>query len=125
MLRACCSARISVGAISAVCKPFSIAAIIAITATMVLPLPTSPCSRRFIGAVDFMSLKICSVTFRCACVNLKGITKAILSLTVLSMRSGISFSSLIRCPRFKPIAKVTQKKSSKIMRRCAALLDCS
>ena len=43
---ACCRARISVGAISAACAPASTATSIAISATMVLPEPTSPCSSR-------------------------------------------------------------------------------
>ena len=45
----CCSARISVGAISAHCQPASIASAAASAATTVLPEPTSPCSRRCIG----------------------------------------------------------------------------
>ena len=45
----CCSARISVGAMNATCRPFSIATRADSSATMVLPAPTSPCSRRFIG----------------------------------------------------------------------------
>ena len=48
-VRMCCSARISVGAISATWKPFSMATNAASEATMVLPDPTSPCSSRCIG----------------------------------------------------------------------------
>ena len=49
ILRKCCSARISVGAISATWKPHSIARAAASAAITVLPLPTSPCTRRCIG----------------------------------------------------------------------------
>ena len=49
MFRKCCSASSSVGDITAACSPFSIATSAASSATMVLPEPTSPCSRRFIG----------------------------------------------------------------------------
>ena len=49
-LRRCCSARISVGAISAHCQPASMA-MAAAGATTVLPEPTSPCSRRCMGWV--------------------------------------------------------------------------
>ncbi len=49
-VRKCCSARISVGAISATWCPDSIAASAASAATTVFPEPTSPCTRRSIGA---------------------------------------------------------------------------
>ena len=52
----CCSARISVGAMKATWNPFSIATSAAISATIVLPDPTSPCSSRFIGCGRFMSV---------------------------------------------------------------------
>ena len=45
----CCSASVSVGAISAACRPCSTARSIACSATTVLPEPTSPMSRRCIG----------------------------------------------------------------------------
>ena len=48
-LRKCCSARISVGAISATWAPAAMAWAAAMAATTVLPLPTSPCNRRCIG----------------------------------------------------------------------------
>jgi hypothetical protein len=47
--RKCCVARISVGAMSAAWKPFSMATSMAWRATMVLPEPTSPWSRRRMG----------------------------------------------------------------------------
>ena len=48
----CCRARISVGAISAACHPARTARASATAATAVLPLPTSPWSRRRIGRSD-------------------------------------------------------------------------
>ena len=48
-VRWCCSASVSVGAISAAWAPFSTARSIACSATTVLPLPTSPISSRCIG----------------------------------------------------------------------------
>ena len=46
---ACCSASSSVGAISAAWKPASTTSAAASAATIVLPEPTSPCTRRIIG----------------------------------------------------------------------------
>ena len=48
-VRACCSASTSVGAISSVCPPAAATSAAAAKATAVLPLPTSPTSRRCIG----------------------------------------------------------------------------
>ena len=55
---ACCSARISVGAIRAAWYPDWTASIIAAKATAVFPLPTSPWSSRFIGSGRPMSRAI-------------------------------------------------------------------
>ncbi|CUI32654.1 Uncharacterised protein [Achromobacter xylosoxidans] len=71
-LRKCCSARISVGAINATCAPPAMAWAAAMAATTVLPLPTSPCSRRCIGYGRARSAEI-SATTRCwAPVSLNG-----------------------------------------------------
>ncbi len=43
-------------------KPFSIATSAAISATIVLPEPTSPCSSRFIGCGRCMSATISRIT---------------------------------------------------------------
>jgi len=51
--RKCCTARNFVGAMSAAWQPFSMAMTAAWRATMVLPLPTSPWRRRFMGAGFF------------------------------------------------------------------------
>ena len=50
-VRKCCSARTSVGAISAPCRPASTARSSVASATTVFPEPTSPCSSRCIGVV--------------------------------------------------------------------------
>ncbi len=67
----CCSARTSVGAIRAPWRPPSIAASNAVSATMVLPDPTSPWSRRCIGSGDDMSPAISPSTRRWAPVSVK------------------------------------------------------
>ena len=60
--RRCCAASTSVGASSADCPPDSATASIARSATSVLPEPTSPCTRRFIGHVAARSPAISSPT---------------------------------------------------------------
>ena len=69
--RKCCSARISVGAISATLKPLSSAINAVQPATTVLPEPTSPCSNRRIGCAPPMSARISRSTLVCAPVSLK------------------------------------------------------
>ena len=54
----CCAASNSVGAISADCAPLSAIAAIAISATTVLPEPTSPCSRRDMRSGEARSARI-------------------------------------------------------------------
>ena len=68
-LAACWRARISVGASMALCQPFCAANQMAAAATSVLPLPTSPCSRRFIGVWPHRSWQISSAERRCAPVG--------------------------------------------------------
>ena len=51
IVRKCCSASVSVGAMSAPWRPLSTARRSAYSATTVLPEPTSPWSRRCIGTV--------------------------------------------------------------------------
>ena len=57
---------------NAVCDPDAWAINAAATATTVLPLPTSPCSNRFIGRPRAMSAAISSMTRRCARVGSNG-----------------------------------------------------
>mmetsp|Transcript_10120 Transcript_10120/g.29077 ORF Transcript_10120/g.29077 Transcript_10120/m.29077 type:complete len:204 (-) Transcript_10120:1880-2491(-) len=63
MLRLCCAARTSVGAISATCHPHLAAASIARKATAVFPEPTSPCSSRSIGFPLQRSSRISETAF--------------------------------------------------------------
>ena len=69
---ACCSARISVGAIKATCLPFSMAHSAANAATSVLPEPTSPWIKRIIGAFFRKSVSISATTRFCALVGENG-----------------------------------------------------
>ena len=71
-VRKCCSARISVGATSAPCRPLTTASSSAAAATTVLPLPTSPWSSRLIGRLCVRSAMISSSTRDWAPVRLKG-----------------------------------------------------
>ena len=73
-LRKCCSAKISVGAMSAHCHPLSMAMAAANAATTVLPEPTSPCNKRCMGMGRWISLAISSPTRLCALVKAKGRT---------------------------------------------------
>ena len=68
-LVACCSASTSVGAISAPWCPPSTAASNAVTATTVLPDPTSPCNSRCIGCGAARSWEISVITRSWAAVR--------------------------------------------------------
>ena len=67
----CCSASISVGAMSATWQSCSAARTAANAATTVLPAPTSPCNRRIIGLPPAMSFSTSAVTRACARVRRK------------------------------------------------------
>ena len=71
--RKCCEARTSVGASSAACPPESITDNIARSATTVLPDPTSPWSKRFMGCSLARSLAISAATSCWPAVSLNGI----------------------------------------------------
>ena len=73
-LRKCCSARISVGAISAHCHPASMHKAAASAATTVFPAPTSPCKSRCMGLYSPRSAPISVTTRCCAPVSVKGNT---------------------------------------------------
>ena len=60
-MRWCCSASVSVGAISAAWAPFSTARSMAASATDVFPLPTSPINSRCIGRSCARSESISSI----------------------------------------------------------------
>ena len=66
MVRACCSASSSVGAIRAHCAPFFAAAQAPKAATAVLPDPTSPCTSRFMALPERRSAAMSSMARRCA-----------------------------------------------------------
>ena len=68
----CCSASVSVGAISAACMPCSTARSMACSATTVLPEPTSPMSRRCIGRSAARSASISSIAVAWSPVGVKG-----------------------------------------------------
>ena len=61
MVSSCCSANTSVGAMNAPWYPPCTAISSAVSATTVLPEPTSPCSSRCIGAGLAMSSAICAI----------------------------------------------------------------
>ena len=68
-----CAASTDVGAMTAACVPESAAAAMATAATAVLPVPTSPRSRRFITWSDAMSRRMSSAAARCSRVRSNGI----------------------------------------------------
>ncbi len=70
--RKCCAARTSVGASNAAWPPASTAASMARRAMTVLPDPTSPCRRRFIGVSPAISRASVAPTSRCPAVSSKG-----------------------------------------------------
>ena len=72
IVRKCWAARTSVGASRAACPPLSTTANIARSATIVLPEPTSPCSKRCIGWSWAKSASISAHTAFCPPVNWKG-----------------------------------------------------
>ena len=67
----CCRAKISVGAIKAICDPDSAAYAQAIAATKVLPEPTSPCNNRVMRFGELISFFISSKTLYCELVGTK------------------------------------------------------
>ena len=68
----CCSASNSVGATIAAWPPAATAASIPYNATAVLPLPTSPCSNRFMGTTPAISPEISAHARSCSDVNTNG-----------------------------------------------------
>ena len=121
-LRKCCSARISVGAMNATCSPFSMATRAASRATIVLPAPTSPCSRRFIGVLRCMSSTISFSAPRCPSVSLNGrIARADSRIRSSTwMTRGFDSRTAARLRIIKP--SWNRKNSSKITRTCAGVL---
>ncbi len=91
-LSICCSARISVGIINADWYPALAAANNAIAATIVFPLPTSPCNNRCICLASFKSLQISLTTLFWAIVNSKG------SVFIKRRKSATSYLICVPCP---------------------------
>ena len=122
-LRKCCSARISVGAMNATCRPFSIATSAANSATIVLPAPTSPCSSRFIGVARCMSSTISFNAVRCPSVSLNGrmlrADSRIRSSTWITR--GFDSRTAARLRSINP--SWNRKNSSKMSRTCAGVLN--
>ena len=120
MVRKCCSARISVGTISAHCRPLSTASSMASRATTVLPEPTSPCSRRFIGCARRMSPTISRSTRFCAAVSSKG-RRPTRSRAVGLSASKAMPGAAVACRRLRSAScSESTKNSSKIRRSRAA-----
>ena len=116
----CCSASVSVGAISAAWQPCSTARSIAYRAITVLPLPTSPISSRCIGALRARSPAISSIARRWSAVSVNGSP----SRSQRSVSSGGSLSStapvrLRRRARRRRNSSWLNSSSSKASRRRA------
>ena len=113
---ACWWASSSVGAMRAVWQPFSQASQAQAAATTVLPEPTSPWSRRFMGVGCFRSAPASSMARRWAPVRGKG------SRAAKAPRSCFG-KGAARCPcrrpRMRVRPRVRQKSSSNISRRRA------
>mmetsp|Transcript_14679 Transcript_14679/g.37704 ORF Transcript_14679/g.37704 Transcript_14679/m.37704 type:complete len:347 (+) Transcript_14679:1033-2073(+) len=89
----CCATSTSVGAIRAACQPAAAAASIPRNAMMVLPDPTSPCSRRSMGPPDCRSPRMSSRLSACPAVSSNGSTPRIASTDAASSGPSTSASS--------------------------------
>ena len=112
----CCSASISVGAMKADCAPDCAAYHTQAAATRVLPLPTSPCTRRFIARPEHMSSAASLMARSCAPVGVKG-REAVKSES--SARASGVPAAFCRPPRIMPSAQTRTKSSSNTSRRRA------
>ena len=93
-MRSCCSASSSVGAISAVWQPASATASAASSAITVLPLPTSPSSRRCIGCGRARSARTSRQTLAWARVSRNG--KLAAAALARSPAAAIAIAALAR-----------------------------
>ena len=116
-LAACWAARISVGAIERTLHAAEMASTMAAAATSVLPLPTSPCSKRFIGAVRAMSCARCSITRACAPVGVNGSSAVEARPPVGRRRDRRRPARGFPRARLSAAASATPKNSSNTMRR--------
>ena len=119
----CCSARTSVGAISAPWWPPCTAASNAVTATTVLPEPTSPWSSRCIGCGAARSASISAITRRWAAVSgkLKAAWNRRTSSPPVSWRIPTASRSIARLRMTS--ASCTRSSSSNASRRRARCLS--
>ena len=123
MVRRCCAARTSVGASNAACPPLSTTANMARRATIVLPEPTSPCSKRCMGWARAKSASISAHTWRCPPVNSKGSdsSKACkIPPLITFLEIVLSFLSSLRR---KTRSDCSKKASSKVKRSRALSAD--
>ena len=118
-VRWCCSARVSVGAISAAWAPFSTARSIACSATTVLPAPTSPISRRCIGRSRARSSSISLMALFWSPVSSKGSDQRQRSTTTPRAASGRAWRPWRRARRLPATASWSSSSSSKASRRRA------
>ena len=102
---------------SALCMPPKCASTIAAAATSVLPLPTSPCKSRFIGALRRMSRAICSITRVCAPVGANGSSAMNRAYQPAGGSIGGAPPAASRRARLSAAASAMPKNSSKTMRR--------
>ncbi len=106
---------------NATCSPFSMATTAASSATIVLPAPTSPCSRRFIGCGRWRSSTTLLERSRCPIVSLNGSTCRADSRMRSSTTIWPAFGSA-RAARRRAITPIWKRNaSSKINRRCGAV----
>ena len=118
-VRWCCSASVSVGAISAAWAPFSSARSIAPSATTVLPAPTSPISSRCIGRSPARSASTAAIAARWSAVSSNGSDSRQRSTSVPRAASGLARRPSRRARRRPATASWSRNSSSKAS-RCRA-----
>ena len=91
--------------------PFTVASIEASTASIVLPDPTSPCTRRRMERSEHISLLISSHTRLCAPVSLYGSFSMTLSHSAILIMSK-SFDACSLCPLSIRIPRMKVRNSS-------------
>ena len=91
------------------------------SATIVLPDPTSPCSSRFMGCGRFMSSTISAITFFFFSLSLKGSTRRADSRMSSVTMTERAFRSPSDLRRRSTRPSWNRKNSSKIRRRCAGV----
>ena len=108
---ACWEAKIAVGASIATCAPCLIAWKAARAATIVLPEPTSPCRRRFIGVVLVRSWRISHAALFWASVRVKGSEERNCLVRLKSKDRGSAFNFWFSC-LLSWLARINSNNSS-------------